>query len=190
MTSTSDLKYRDGTADETPEPTGFRWYLRSSLPVSWLAKDVMPALAYLRETERMPVVNIRRGWLHGTHLEVIAHSDDGRAVLWPLVIARLRAPDEEASAPHTEEAYLARARELGRLEQRPGPYLPYQPHGTFEWLAQSDLRLWPGHAQVLREPAVSRAHAEAKPMGKACCLAWQHARYPSPAPRTGDGCCY
>ncbi len=63
MTSTSDLKYRDGTADETPEPTGFRWYLRSSLPVSW-------------------------------------------------------------------------------------PYLPYQPHGTFEWLAHSDLRLWPGHAQL------------------------------------------
>ncbi len=118
MTSTSDLKYRDGTADPTPEPTGFRWYLRSSLPVSWLAKDVMPTLAYLRETERMPVVNIRRGWLHGTHLEVIAHSDDGRAVPWPLVIARLRAPGEEASAPHTEEAYLARARELGRLEQR------------------------------------------------------------------------
>jgi hypothetical protein len=160
MTSISDLKYRDGTADETPEPTGFRWYLRSSLPVSWLAKDVMPALAYLRETERMPVVNIRRGWLHGAHLEVIAHSDDGRAVPWPQVIVRLRAPGGEAggeaSASHTKEAYIARARELGRLEQRPGPYLPYQPHGTFEWLAQSDLEQWPGRAQVLRERTLTQ----------------------------------
>jgi hypothetical protein len=156
MTSKSDLKYRDGTADETPEPTGFRWYLHSSLPVSWLAKDVIPALAYLRETERMPVVNLRRGWLHGAHLEVIAHSDDGRAVPWPQVIVRLRAPSEETSASHTEEAYLARARELGQLEQVPGPYLPYQPHGTFEWLAQSDLPQWPGRAQVLRERTLTR----------------------------------
>jgi hypothetical protein len=156
MTSTSDLRYRDGTSDETPEPTGFRWYLRSSLPVSWLAKDVMPALAYLREAERMPVVNIRRGWLHGTHLEVTAHSDDGRAVPWPQVIVRLHAPVEETSASHTEEAYLARARELGRFEQRPGPYLPYQPHGMFEWLAQSDLHQWPSRAQVLRERTLTR----------------------------------
>ena len=156
MTSISDLRYRDGAADETPEPTGFRWYLRSSLPVSWLAKDVMPTLAYLRGTERMPVVNIRRGWLHGAHLEVIAHSDDGRAVPWPQVIVRLRAPSEETSASHTEEAYLARARELGQLEQVPGPYLPYQPHGTFEWLAQSDLPQWPGRAQVLRERTLTR----------------------------------
>lgn len=156
MTSTSGLKYRDGTADETPEPTGFRWYLRSSLPVSWLAKDVMPALAYLRETERMPVVYIRRGWLHGAHLEVIAHSEDGRAVPWPQVIVRLRAPAEETSASYTEEAYLARVRELGQLERLPGPYLPYQPHGTFEWLAQSDLPHWPGRAHVLRERTLSR----------------------------------
>jgi hypothetical protein len=151
MASTSDLEYCDGPAGETPEPTGFRWYLRSSLPVSWLARDVMPALAYLRETERLPVVNVRRGWLHGTHLEVIAHSDDGRAVPWPQAIVRLRAPVEETSALGSEEGYLARARELGRLEQRPGPYLPYHPHGTFEWLAQSDVQQWPGRAQVLRE---------------------------------------
>ncbi len=44
-----------------PEPVGFRWYLHSSLPVSWLAKDVIPAIRYLRRTERMPVVNVRRG---------------------------------------------------------------------------------------------------------------------------------
>jgi hypothetical protein len=104
----------------------------------------------------MPVVNVRRGWLHGAYLEVVAHSEDGRAVPWPQVIVRLHAPGEETSASHTEEAYLARARELGQLEQLPGPYLPYQPHGTFEWLAQSDLQQWPGRAQVLRERTLTR----------------------------------
>jgi hypothetical protein len=155
MTSTSGPAGRDGTADEPPEPTGFRWYLRSSLPLSWLAKDFMPALEYLRETEQMPVVNIRRGWLHGAHLEVIANSHDGRPVPWPQVIVRLRAPREETSVPYAEEGYLSRARELGRLEQQPGPYLPYRPHGTFEWLATSDLQRWPGSAQLLRERALT-----------------------------------
>lgn len=139
-----------------PEPVGFRWYLHSPLPVSWLAKDVIPAIRYLRRTERMPVVNMRRGWLHGTHLEVTAHSDDGRPVPWPQVIARLRPPPERATCAETVKAYLARAQELGRLEQVSGPYLPLHPHGAFEWIAYSDLRLWPGHAQVLRERLLTR----------------------------------
>lgn len=139
-----------------PDPAGFRWYLHSSLPVHWLAKDVLPALTYLRFSERMPVVNVRRGWLHGTHLEVIAHSDDGRPVPWPYVLAQLRPPEPEKTAQQTEAAYLARARELGRLEQNPGPYLPFQPHGTFEWLASADLKVWPGIVQILRERALTR----------------------------------
>lgn len=138
------------------EPAGFRWYLHSSLPVSWLAKDVIPAIRYLRRTERVPVVNVRRGWLHGTHLEIVAHRDDGDPVPWTHAVVRLRPPDEHAASAATEETYLARARELGRLEQNPGPYLPLHPHGTFEWIAYSDIRLWPGHAQILRERVLTR----------------------------------
>jgi hypothetical protein len=156
MKSISDMEQNGSAPDVRPEPAGFRWYLRSSLPVSWLAEGLMPAIRYLRQTKRMPVVNVRRGWLHGTHVEVIAHSDDGRPVPWTYVLALLRSPGEETTPAHTEEAYLARARELGRLEQKPGPYLPFQPHGTFEWLGNSDLAAWPGHAQVLRERALTR----------------------------------
>lgn len=151
------VKLEHGAAKNMPpEPVGFRWYLHSSLPTSWLAKEVMPAIRYLRYTEYIPVVNVRRGWLHGTHLEVIAHTDDGRPVPWPHVLVRLRPPNEETTLAHTEKGYIERARELGRLEQKDEPYLPLHPHGTFEWLANSDLRPWPGQAQTLRERALTR----------------------------------
>jgi hypothetical protein len=113
-----------------PEPVGFRWYLRSPLPVSWLATEVMPAVIYLRRTERTAVVNVRRGWQRGNHLEVIAYSGDDRAVPWVHLLARLRQPAEQRT-------------------------LPPQPHGTFEWIGHDDLRPWPGSAQTLRERALT-----------------------------------
>ena len=119
-----------------PEPVGFRWYLHSSLPVSWLADEVMPAIRYLRHTERLPVVNVHRGWLHGTHLEVIAYSDDGRPVPWTQVLARMRPPAPEPG------------------EESEGDH----PHGTFEWIANSDLRSRPEAqaSSALRERALTR----------------------------------
>lgn len=156
MKSASSLE-RDATSrGGHPDPVGFRWYLHSSMPVHWLAETVIPAVMYLRSAEGMAVVNLRRGWLHGTHLEVTAHSDNGRGVPWPYVLARLRPPEPETTIQHTQDGYLARAREFGRLEQNPGPYLPFMEHGTYEWLASADLRVWPGIAQVLREHALTR----------------------------------
>ncbi len=150
------LEHNESADSPRPEPVGFRWYLHSRLPVSWLAESVLPAVRYLRHTERIGVVNLRRGWLHGTHLEMIARSDDGRPVPWPHVLALLSPVEEDGASAQTEEAYLARARELGRLEQIPEPYLPIQPHGTFEWIANSDLRPWPGPVQALKERALTR----------------------------------
>lgn len=113
-----------------PEPVGFRWYLRSPLPVSWLATEVIPAVRYLRRTERMAVVNVRRGWRDGNHLEVVAYSGDDRAVPWTHLLARLRPQAEQVT-------------------------LPPQPHGTFGWIGHDDLRPWPGPAQTLRERALT-----------------------------------
>src|SRR5205823_2128267 len=83
-----------------------------------------------RRTERMAVVNVRRGWRHGIHLEVIAYSGDNRAVPWPHLLARLRQPAEQSS-------------------------LPPQPHGVFDWIGHDDLQSWPGGAQPLRERALT-----------------------------------
>lgn len=156
MKSVSSLEHDAMPHGLHPDPVGFRWYLHSSMPVHWLAEAVIPAVMYLRFTEGMAVVNLRRGWLHGTHLEVIAHSDNGRGVPWPYVLAQLRPPEPEATMQQTEDGYLARARELGRLEQNPGPYLPLMEHDSYEWLASDDLRVWPGITQVLRERALTR----------------------------------
>ena len=98
--------------------------------MSWLATEVVPAIRYLRRTERMAVVNVRRGWRHGNHLEVIAYSGDDRAVPWPHLLARLRPPEEQGT-------------------------LPPQPHGTFDWIGHDDLQAWPDPAQTLRERALT-----------------------------------
>jgi hypothetical protein len=155
MTSLSDLEHGEATGEMRPEPVGFRWYLRSSLPVSWVANEVMPAIRYLRHTERLPVVNLRRGWLHGTHLELIAYSGDGRPVPWTHVLARMRAPEEDperdvtSAYPHGTSAY---PHETSAYPHEMSAY----PHGMFEWIASSDLSPWPGQTQSLRERALTR----------------------------------
>lgn len=150
----SDLGHGGGGGETRPDPIGFRWYLHSSLPVSWLAHEVIPAVRYLLHTERLPVVNVRRGRRHGTHLEVIAYSGDGRPVPWTQVLARMRPPEEEQEVG--PEMGTVAGRDFSAHAHGPaGPDLP-RPHGMFEWLAHSDLRRWPGHAQDLRERALTR----------------------------------
>ena len=150
----SDLGPGGGGGETRPGPIGFRWYLHSSLPVSWLAHEVIPAVRYMLHTERLPVVNVRRGRRHGTHLEVIAHSDDGRPVPWTQVLARMRPPEDE-SAVAGQRGAVAGQDFSAHAHTPAGPDLP-RPHGMFEWLAHSDLRRWPGHAQDLRERALTR----------------------------------
>ncbi|MHA6765683.1 hypothetical protein [Streptacidiphilus sp. PAMC 29251] len=81
-------------------------------------------------TEGVPLVHVRRGWLHGTHLVVTVRpllsvpvSLDGFAAAAGRVASSLGA------APPEEHAYLARAEQLARWEGVPAPYLPLHPQG-------------------------------------------------------------
>ncbi|MBY8883681.1 hypothetical protein K7472_02320 [Streptomyces sp. PTM05] len=80
--------------------------------------------------EGAPLVHVRRGWLHGTHLVVTVRplarvplSLDGFAATAGSVASQL------AAAPPSERDYLARAEELARWDGTAGPYLPLRPQG-------------------------------------------------------------
>ncbi|MFC1432251.1 hypothetical protein ACEZDB_16505 [Streptacidiphilus sp. N1-3] len=84
-------------------------------------------------TEGIPLVHVRRGWLHGTHLVVTVRplapvpvSLDGFAA------AAGRIASELAAAPPSEAEYLDRAEQLARWEGVPAPYLPLRPQGFSE----------------------------------------------------------
>ena len=81
-------------------------------------------------TPGTPIVHVRRGWLHGTHLVVTVRPHDGVtlavdsfAALAGPVAARL-----PAAAP-SEHDYLAQAGQLARWEAVSEPFLPLHPQG-------------------------------------------------------------
>lgn len=84
-------------------------------------------------TEGTPLVHVRRGWLHGTHITVTVR---------PLAEVPLRLDDFAAAAgriaartaaePPSEADYLERAAQLARWEGVSTPLLPLRPQGFTE----------------------------------------------------------
>lgn len=81
-------------------------------------------------TEGVPLVHVRRGWLHGTHLVVTVRPLAPVPVrLGGFAAAAGHIASELAAAPPHEADYLARAEQLARWEGVPAPYLPLHPQG-------------------------------------------------------------
>ncbi|MFK0017485.1 hypothetical protein [Streptomyces sp. NPDC091027] len=115
----------------------------------------------MRTTHGAPVVYLERGWLHGPHVDLIARPGPSGPLPWKALAAHAAAPDPAGREPLTERAYLAQARELGRLEQVGPPYLPMAPHGTVRLVTgtQAAHPGWPERVLPLRELALSRMTA-------------------------------
>ncbi|MFD5738122.1 hypothetical protein ACFXJM_09495 [Streptomyces massasporeus] len=120
------------------------------MPVTpaWLARHVVPVARELGE-RGVPGVQVRRGWLHGPHVDVLAPAGalpPGGAVDWAAIEAALDAGPLDPARALTEEVYLDQAREFGRLEAVEPPYLPLREHGAV-------LRVPPGDPALRsREP--------------------------------------
>ncbi|WP_199808623.1 hypothetical protein [Streptomyces sp. NRRL S-146] len=120
------------------------------MPVTpaWLARHVVPVARALGE-RGVPGVQVRRGWLHGPHVDVLAPAGavpPGGAVDWAAIEAALDAGPLDPARALTEEVYLDQAREFGRLEAVEPPYLPLREHGAV-------LRILPGDPALRsREP--------------------------------------
>jgi hypothetical protein len=103
------------------------------------------------------MVYLRRGWLHGPHVDLVARVDQGGSPPpWDEMAHRLDAGPLDPSSAISEETYLEKAREFGRLERVPPPYLPMRAHGTVERLGPSDTARWPVALNALREVALGR----------------------------------
>lgn len=77
-----------------------------------------------------PVVHVRRGWLHGSHLVVTARPITGASVdLSAFATTAGDVASQLAASPPSEPEYLARAGQLARSENVSEPLLPLHPQG-------------------------------------------------------------
>ncbi|EFH30882.1 LOW QUALITY PROTEIN: conserved hypothetical protein, partial [Streptomyces pristinaespiralis ATCC 25486] len=130
--------------------TGVRLHTRMPVTPAWLARHVVPVARALGE-QGAAGVQLRRGWLHGPHVDILALSAPGLpggGPDWADVARRLDAGPLDPPRALTEEAYLEQAREFGRLEAVQPPYLPLREHGAVEAVAPGDTRS--------REPRLDR----------------------------------
>ncbi|MER7198416.1 hypothetical protein [Streptomyces sp. CB01635] len=116
--------------------TGVRLHTRMPMTPAWLARHVVPVVRALSE-RGAPAVQLRRGWLHGPHVDVLALAVPG-APDWTEVADLLDAGPLDPPRALTEEAYLEQAREFGRLEAVQPPYLPLHEHGAVSRVGPAD----------------------------------------------------
>ncbi|MEU9297324.1 hypothetical protein [Streptomyces sp. NPDC048266] len=146
-----DALERTAVKPDSDGLTGVRLHTRMPVTPAWLARYVVPVARGLNEAGA-PAVQLRRGWLHGPHVDILAR--DGAGVPgggpdWDGVARGLDAGPLDPPRALTEETYLGQAREFGRLEAVQPPYLPLREHGAVE-------RIEPGAAAGVRDPRLDR----------------------------------
>lgn len=118
------------------DATGVRLHTRGPITLPWLARSAVPVARDLYDRGNA-IVYLRRGWLHGPHVDVVAHG--GTDTDWGDLARRLDAGPLDPATTLTGAAYLEQAREFGRLEAVPPPYLPMAEHGAVRLLGPDDL---------------------------------------------------
>lgn len=120
------MKTDSSAARRPASACGLRIHTHGEVTPEWALQHAVPVWRTAR-AGGLHLVTLRRGWLGGPHVEVGGlDSDDG--IDW----RRLAQAVDAGPAPSRAldgGAYLRRARERGRLENVPPPYLPLRRHG-------------------------------------------------------------
>jgi hypothetical protein len=111
----------------------------------------------LRAEQWLPVLHVRRQWLHGSHLVITVRAlaescprlDDAASY------AASQARELTAIMPADEE-YLRRAEQLARWERIAPPYLPVYPQGHVQIGADTAPEDWPPELVLARDQILSR----------------------------------
>ncbi|MGL5828944.1 MAG: hypothetical protein ACRC0L_05170, partial [Angustibacter sp.] len=128
----------DRFTEPAPEDAcGLRVYTRDPITAPWLQHSIVPLVAGL-QARGYPQIWLRRGWLHGPHVDIFAHRAPGQNSPWAELAARLSLPPSDLAAALSPQDYLAQAREFGRLEAVPPPYLPFADHGACRYLSAAE----------------------------------------------------
>ncbi|MFC9594650.1 hypothetical protein ACFTUC_33300 [Streptomyces sp. NPDC056944] len=145
-----DALERTAVKPDSDGLTGVRLHTRMPVTPAWLARYVVPVARALNEAGA-PAVQLRRGWLHGPHVDILARDATGipgGGPDWDAVLRGLDAGPLDPPRALTEETYLDQAREFGRLEAVQPPYLPLREHGAVERIAPGGA----GTASASRDP--------------------------------------
>lgn len=113
---------------------GVRLHTRAKITLPWLSQSIVPVARSLRQ-EHQALVLLRRGWLHGPHVDILVRGEPATPPSWNAIAAELDPGTPQRDHPVTLESYLRQAQELGRLEAVSPPYLPLRAHGAVELLA-------------------------------------------------------
>ncbi|WP_329283271.1 hypothetical protein [Streptomyces sp. NBC_00691] len=135
-----DALERTAVKPDSDGLTGVRLHTRMPVTPAWLARYVVPVARALNEAGA-PAVQLRRGWLHGPHVDILARDATGvpgGGPDWDGVARALDAGPLDPPRALTEETYLDQAREFGRLEAVQPPYLPLREHGAVERIGGAD----------------------------------------------------
>src|SRR5690349_15241185 len=96
---------------ETTGVTGLRLHTRAPVTLPWLAKWVIPVARSMEGNGRL--VYLRRGWLYGPHVDIIARRAFGSPPNWYELASKLDAGPLDPATALTQDDYLAQAEELG-----------------------------------------------------------------------------
>jgi hypothetical protein len=101
-----------------------------SLNARQLLRAISEPIRTLKSAQQLPVVHLRRGWLHGSHLRVTVRTYPDRE---PELAEFLQAAGQAVAALPAETPalsdYLRRAEQLARWENQKADPLPLLPHG-------------------------------------------------------------
>jgi len=121
-----------------------------------LLRELADPIVELRAAEWLPVAHVRRGWLHGSHLQLtvrpLATTPPALDEFVP-VAARVAA-GLGGTVPEPEQ-YLRRAAELARWENVDQPLLPLHPQGFVEAVPLAEPPGWPPGLLLARDQIMS-----------------------------------
>jgi hypothetical protein len=122
-----------------------------------LLRTLADDLLALRTEQWLPVLHVRRHWLHGAHLAIVARPLSGSTLSLDDFTTRAASCAEAlaASAPATPE-YLRRAEQLAQWERTPPPYLPVYPQGRVHTGTDAAPADWPPALVRARDQILSR----------------------------------
>ncbi len=144
----------DAVKPDSGRVTGVRLYTRTPFTLPWFSSAVLP-VARAANGNGPAVVRLRRGWLHGPHVDVVGRDAADAGIDWHGIAASWDAGPADTERALSEEKYLAQAREFGRLENVEPPYLPMREHGAVELLGPRDVGAGDPRLDSLQEVVLS-----------------------------------
>jgi hypothetical protein len=143
------------TFDVLGQGTIIRIYDHSPNPRE-LLRELADPIGQLRVDQWLPVVHVRRGWLHGSHVQLTVRplgtappELDGFLQVAARAAARLG-----GTMPPLDQ-YLSRAAELARWENVDQPLLPLRPQGFAEALPVVEPAGWSPGLMLARDQIMS-----------------------------------